>query len=237
MAIIINSTKNASSHGVKILVYGQSGAGKSYLTSTLPGKTLILSAESGLLSLRSFDIDTATIKDMADLKDAFELVAGTDKYNNVVLDSLTEIAENILDVESAKKTKSGEPVGLAAYNELYKQVKRICKNFRDLEGKNVIFTALVEREKDELSGAVLLFPLLPGKKLQGEVPALFDEVFYLTTATDKETGEVTRWLQTQRDNKVMAKDRSGSLEMFEAADLTAIFKKINATKGETKKGA
>lgn len=235
MAITIQSTKDACQHGIKMLIYGASGAGKTRLSSTLPGKSFILSVEKGLLSLRDCDIDTATINNIADLREAFEIVAKSDKYQNVVLDSLTEIAEQILDVESSKKTKSGEPVGLAAYNELYKQIMKICRNFRDLPNKNVVFTALVEREKDELSGAVLLFPLLPGKKLQGEVPALFDEVFYINTATDKETGKTDRWLQTQKDNKVMAKDRSGALDMFEPADLKLIFNKINAT-GD-KKGA
>lgn len=231
MALQINNTKDASSHGIKLLVYGTAGAGKTRLSASMPGKTIILSAESGLLSLRGFDIDTVTIGDMQDLRDAYNMIIESN-YNNVVLDSLTEIAESILEVESSKKTKSGELVGLAAYNELYKQVKRLCKAYRDLPGKNVLFTALVEREKDELSGAVLMQPLLPGKKLTGEIPALFDEVFYLTAAPDKETGVVSRWLQTQRDNKVMAKDRSGALDQYEPADLTHIFNKINAVTGE-----
>ena len=62
MGIKSQSTKNSKTdNGIKILLYGNSGAGKTFLTSTLEGKTIILSAEAGLLSLQGYDIDAITI--------------------------------------------------------------------------------------------------------------------------------------------------------------------------------
>ena len=52
------SLKDAiESRATKYLVYGGSGVGKTTLIASLPGKILILSAESGLLSLSGADID------------------------------------------------------------------------------------------------------------------------------------------------------------------------------------
>ncbi len=42
-------------------------------------------------------------------------------------------------------------------------------------------------------------------------------------------GNPTRWLQTSRDYNYEAKDRSGSLEMFESPDLSAIAAKVIST--------
>lgn len=50
MAINLRNTNDVSINGVKVLVYGQAGAGKTHLIRTLP-HPVILSAEGGLLSL------------------------------------------------------------------------------------------------------------------------------------------------------------------------------------------
>tara|TARA_R110002012_G_scaffold157836_1_gene319110 strand:+ start:124 stop:291 length:168 start_codon:yes stop_codon:yes gene_type:complete len=50
MAINLQSTNTVSARNLKLLVYGQAGAGKTSLIPTLP-KPVILSAEGGLLSI------------------------------------------------------------------------------------------------------------------------------------------------------------------------------------------
>ena len=233
MALIINSTKKAVSNGVKMLVYGMSGAGKTRLSATLPGKTLILSAEAGLLSLREFDIDTVAITSIAELRDAYTYIASPEgaKYDNIVLDSLSEIAEQVLAHELSINKD-----GRAAYGELAKQMVALTKAFRDMAGKNVMCIAKAERAKDDQTGAMLFAPSFPGTKLTTDVPYLFDELLYLHAVRDNETGEVKRYLQTTSDNRVTAKDRSGALEQFETADMGIIFNKINGTKPTQKGG-
>ena len=66
---------------------------------------------------------------------------------------------------------------------------------------------------------------MPGNTLKQGVGYFFDEVMALRVEKDAE-GNPTRWLQTSRDYNYEAKDRSGTLEMFESPDLSAISAKI-----------
>ena len=52
MALKINSTSDVEIERIVGLVVGQSGIGKTFLVSTLEGKTLVASAEGGLLCLK-----------------------------------------------------------------------------------------------------------------------------------------------------------------------------------------
>lgn len=221
MAITIQSTKGAASNGIKCLIFGSSGSGKTRLASTLQGKTLILSAEAGLLSLREYDIDSITINTWDELKEAYKYCCTKEAahYDNIVIDSLSEIAEVVLE-----NAKTNVKDGRMAYGEMAEQVVKIVKAFRDMEGKNIIMLAKVERAKDELSGAMLYTPSFPGAKLAQNLPYLFDEVFAMRT--DKHGDETVRFLQCQRDNQYEAKDRSGALDQFEPADLSEIINKI-----------
>ena len=56
-AIEVKSTAEHASKNISMLIYGPSGFGKTTLAGTLTGKTLIISAEGGLLSLHNKEID------------------------------------------------------------------------------------------------------------------------------------------------------------------------------------
>ena len=75
-------TSQIMNNGITILVYGQSGVGKTTLIKTLPGKVLILSAEAGLLSLRDTDIEYVDIHTMDDLTEAYTyILSNITEYN------------------------------------------------------------------------------------------------------------------------------------------------------------
>jgi len=61
MAISLKRTRDLAKNGVKILVYGQAGSGKTSLIRTLPNP-LVLSAEAGLLSIQDADLPYIEIK-------------------------------------------------------------------------------------------------------------------------------------------------------------------------------
>lgn len=223
MAINIQSTKEAAkAQGQKVLCYGQSGAGKTVLATTTGGTPLIISAESGLLSIADHDIDTVAVNSIDDVHEIYSFMSGSDdakKYDWLVLDSISEIAEVVLSTEK-KLTKDPRK----AYGALQEQMTDLIRAFRDLP-INVYMSCKMERIKDEEAGTLLYSPAMPGAKLGQQIPYFFDEVFALRAEKDDE-GNMQRWLQTASDMQYSAKDRSGRLDMFELPDLKAIQTKI-----------
>lgn len=222
----LRSTREATVNGIKVLVYGPAGVGKTTLCATTGGNPLIISAEAGLLSLRQHDIPFIEVNDMASLTEAYSFVSQSAEaaaFDWICLDSISEIAEVVLSSEK-KLTKDPRQ----AYGALMEHMGDIIRKFRDLNGKNVYFSCKQERIKDELSGAMLYGPSLPGAKLAQSIPYFFDEVFALRVEADQE-GQPHRWLQTASDASYSCKDRSGSLEMFEHPQLASIAAKIYPT--------
>jgi hypothetical protein len=225
---LINSRDAARVNGVKILVYGQAGAGKTRLCATAPNP-VIISAESGLLSLREFDLPVIEVSTIADVHEAYKFLAESEEgsqFASVCLDSISEIAEVVL---AAEKKATRDP--RQAYGALQEQMAELLRAFRDLPGRNVYMSAKIERSKDETTGAMLYAPSMPGQRLGQSLPYLFDEVFALRVEKDTE-GRPTRWLQTQADFQYAAKDRSGALDAFEAPDLGAVINKITQPAAE-----
>jgi hypothetical protein len=70
VAIQILKTGGVHTNGVKMLVYGNAGAGKTSLCATLP-TPIIISAEAGLLSIQSADLPYIEIKSIDDLREAY----------------------------------------------------------------------------------------------------------------------------------------------------------------------
>ncbi len=212
-------SQTAREHGIKALVYGLAGSGKTTLATTTPepDKTLILSAESGLLSIRDSDVDTAQIKTIADMEEAYEFLQDS-KYTWVIIDSLSEIAELVLVDEKAQSRD-----GRMAYGNLADRMIAICKMFRDIKGVNIIAIAKEQVEMDAV-GETRFIPMFPGAKLAKELPYLFDMVLCLRVRGEGE--EIQRRLQCQPDEQYPVKDRSGCLDMFELPDWTIINNKI-----------
>ena len=73
------SSKDATLHGLKVLTYGDSGVGKTYLIKTLPDheRILIISAESGLLTIADVDIATKVVSTIEEVKEVYAYL-----YNN-----------------------------------------------------------------------------------------------------------------------------------------------------------
>ena len=217
----LKSTKDLHTNGVKLLVYGQAGAGKTSLIRTLPNP-VVFSAEGGLLSLAQDNIPFIEVTDMATLTEAYKWVTESDdakQFDSVALDSISEIAEVVL---SSEKKKSKDP--RQAYGALQEIIGDLIRAFRDIQGKNVYFSAKLEKQADEL-GRMLYWPSMPGNKTGQQLPYYFDEVLALRVEKDAD-GNTQRALMCDSDGLWTAKDRSGQLDAWEAPDLGSIIKKI-----------
>ena len=221
MAINVKTTGSLAANGVKVLGYGQAGAGKTSLIKTLPSP-IVLSAEGGLLSIQDADLPYIEISDMETLREAYTWLTKSDEakgFQSVALDSISEIAEVVLNSEK-KATKDPRQ----AYGAMQEQMADIIRAFRDLPGRHVYMSAKLEKTQDEM-GRVLYAPSMPGNKTGQALPYFFDEVLALRVEKDSE-GNTQRALMCDSDGLWLAKDRSGKLDAWEAPDLGAVISKI-----------
>lgn len=219
--IQLKNTRDVHTSGIKVLVYAHAGAGKTSLIPTLPAP-VVLSAEGGLLSIAGADVPYIEISSMATLKEAYMWAAESAEaaqFQSIALDSISEIAEVVLNYEK-KNTKDPRQ----AYGAMQEQMTDIIRAFRDLPGRHVYMTAKLDKAQDE-QGRMLYAPSMPGNKTGQQLPYFFDEVFALRVEKDAE-GNPVRALMTQSDGLWSAKDRSGKLDAWEAPDLGAIIAKI-----------
>ena len=226
----IKSTKNASEHGLKVLCFGAAGTGKTTMAGTLPGSTLILNVENGALVLKDKDIDIIDIKkvssedpDEMTLLRAYQLIKdGTIKYDNVVLDSLTEISETLFTSLDTTMTKDEKDFG-GLYVAFRSQMVQIIKAFRDLSNVNVIFIAL--EDMLDINGFQKMFPSTPHKKTSMNLAALFDEVLHIEVDANG-----IRSLRTTDSSQCVAKTRTGIEDGTKVLDFSKLYSTL--TKGK-----
>jgi|ERR1051326_920330 hypothetical protein len=220
----IKSTAQAGDEGIKTLVYGRSGVGKTPLLATAP-YPFIISGEKGLLSLKRCNppLPYGEFTNQAQLIDIFKWCASSHEarqFYTLGLDSVSEAAEVLLADLQKKYNNDGRKV----YPALEAETMALLRAFRDLAWKSVVVIGKEEYDKDE-SGLMVYRPLLPGKKLPQAIPYLFDETFRMLVGKDQ-NGQDMRYLRTRLSGTEIARDRSGMLNEFEPANLTYVFSKI-----------
>lgn len=235
MAIRITTVEEAIElTGIKILVHGLAGSGKTVLCATANETTMIINVEAGLLSLKKFlrenpkyqkKIKVATIEsitDLEELRDHFQQ-SPEPLCSWICIDSASEIAEQIIGDE--KKMNADKR---AAYGNLTDRMLECFRDFRNLPGYNVCFTC--KQAVEMIDDKPRYVPSFPGRQIGPAVPYLFDEVFALRVEDEEPDadGKINQYrvLQTSRDVRYEAKDRSGELDQFEIPNLEHIKNKI-----------
>ena len=157
--------------------------------ATLPDP-IILSAESGVLSLghvRIPQITISTYKEMDEAYNFLKLSEHAKQFKSVALDSISEIAEQCLRGEKAVSKD-----GRRAYGEMGDQMRELIRKFRDLPGKHVYFSAKQGYNKDDVTGISRYGPNMPGQSLTQDMPYFFDELFALDHGVVGQVDQVAR---------------------------------------------
>lgn len=220
----IQTTQGAGLRGIRALVYGKAGIGKTFLSTTCQAP-FIIATEPGLLSLRRYNIPYVRATTVSELIAVAEWIAKdpqAQQFKTFFIDSLSETLEILL---ASERLRVGQKEPRKAYNELVIAAVDLLRRFMDIPGPNFIFTAKEDYSQDD-AGAMMYRAKFPGKAMGVEAPYFFDEVWqlHLYRAAD---GKDYRALRCHPTNQHEAKDRSGALDPIEPANLEHIFNKIN----------
>ena len=236
----IKSTNDINNFKIFCLIVGPSGVGKTTLASTLDkDKTIIISTERGLLSIKGTGIDYIEIQGYPedDIKsdetkqgfnqfiNAITMAVNADKYENIFIDSLTEIGQMIFN--DAKILYPDKNKTFLMYEYYSDQITKLLKRMRDQNSFNIFLTALDAMVKKDFTEVISID--LIQKSLAKKIPALFDEVFYYQKL-HREDGTTVRAICTDSDDVDFTKDRSGKLDKYEKPNLEEIKHKILGNK-------
>ncbi len=203
----------------KILVYGDSGIGKTSLALTVPDP-LVIDTEKGTLSLMGSKVNIAQVVSLSQMKKVYEFLRRDAEkedrhFQTIFLDSGTEFQRRMLS-DYMQKSGSLAP-DWDTYEYILEQTRRLIRLLKDLP-YHFIVTALPIQKKVE--GEEKLMPDFIGK-IAREIGAIFDFVFYYTLLED-ETGEKKRVLCTQPSNYWVAKSRIKTVPKFMKPSLAPV---------------
>lgn len=201
-----------------ILIYGRPGMGKTTLLGMLPGKTLIIDVDRGtdvLIGTKSDVVFGRLSEDLTDLPEVIKSLESQCPYDNVCIDSLSELEKSMLTVLGRLGKNNGAPE-LGHYNQVQFKMADYVRRFRALPC-NTIFTAWEElREKTSADGSKyqIALPSLSGKST--------DTICGLCNAVGRiyiNPADAERMIQLKATNYCVAKDRIGKRESCKFSEL------------------
>lgn len=221
----------ALNFGVKSVVFGPPGSGKSPIcVNTAPNACAVI-CEPGFLSLRSSTVLTVDAFQASRIEDFFEWLKNSQEakqFHTVVIDSVSQMAEILVDSELGGTSKGGnEQHGLRAYGKMSRTMMKYLNQMYFMPQKNIVLIA--KQQIIDINGVAYKRPYFPGKELPVRVPHLFDLVMQLDRFTNipgaapKEGGH--RAFKAAETYDCMGRDRSGNLAAYEPPDLAQIFTK------------
>jgi hypothetical protein len=212
---------------LSLVVFGESGAGKSHLADTAPGPRLILDVEGGtrftpsrkvpwdprgpVPELGPDDSAVVYITKFEDVDRAFQwLPTGQHPFRSVIIDSLTELQMRAIDMQAGTNQMQQQDWGV-----ILKKIEAHVRSFRDLTMnpvRPIEVLVIVAGVKEKGVKDPVLRPLLSGQI--AEKLAYHVDTQGLLTVTIGSDGLPERQLQVMPVNNVAAKDRTGRLGVY-----------------------
>jgi hypothetical protein len=207
--------------GWKILVYGDSGSGKTYFAGTFPDP-LFLDLEDGMRSLlqlkrniKRYPKDPAQqVTEIGQVRSFLNLVKGIKPadapFKTIVVDSLNElqilVIEQSIKQNNVNRIYDDQPTQ-GDYGKLARDMQTLVRMFIKLP-YNVIFIAgCKEREFPEDK----LLPLFMGKKTGPDVRRIIEQIGYCYTKQATKDAPVEHLIAFGDTPAFIAKDRTGKL--------------------------
>ena len=200
----ILKAKDLKEEKVTALFYGPPGIGKTSALGALPGKTLIIDVDRGTSVLKgSENVDIVRLtEDLSGLPEILKELSAKCTYDNVCIDSLSELERGMLAFFGRMGKNDGVPQ-LQDYGRVNYKLVDYCRQYRALDA-NIIFTAWEDRREIVAPTGekyTQCCPLLRDKVVDN-VCGLCDIVGQIVTGKDGE-----RFIRLEGSQGVVAKDR------------------------------
>lgn len=194
----------------KILIYGESGVGKSRFASTFPN-VLFIDMDLGMSSITE-QVDKLTIEDFRQLSGIHEYLAGGDHpYTAVVLDTLNEMqrlamGSTIDEFPKIKGRAYGNLPNMADYGKMLHDMVEMTRKFISLPMQVILISQVNSRQFD----TDVLQPQLIGKNTARELARKMDVIGYIYKVTEQEqevphiTFSATNYVTKDRSFKLPA---------------------------------
>jgi hypothetical protein len=256
MKIISADQRLAERRGVKALILGPAGVGKTSLLRTLDSAhTLFVDVEAGDLAVQDVPVDTIRLDDWTTARDIacriggpnpsfpptacfsqahYEAVGGRlgdfDRYQTLFVDSITAISRLSFrwaeQQPEAFSERSGKKDVRGAYGLHARELIAWLNQLQHARGMNVIFVAILERATDDFNVSTWQVQM-EGAKTSRELPGIVDQIVTMQWV-DFGDGTPARSFVCTAPNAwgYPAKDRAGRLEQIEEPHLGKLIAKL-----------
>jgi hypothetical protein len=256
MKIIGADERLAEPRGVKALIVGPTGVGKTSLLRTLdPVRTLLVDIEAGDLSVQDVPVDAIRVDDWPTARDLacriggrnssfpptacyseahYQAVGGAldnfDRYDTVFVDSITAVSRLSFrwaeQQPEAFSERTGKKDTRGAYGLHAREMLLWLHQLQHARGKHVVFVGILEKVTDEFN-ATSWQPQMEGSRTGRELPGIVDQIITMAWV-DFGDGAPTRAFVCTSPNSwgYPAKDRAGRLEQIEEPHLGRLITKL-----------
>jgi hypothetical protein len=206
MKIISAAERLSEPRGVKLLIIGPTGVGKTSLLRTLdPARVLFLDGEAGDLSVQGVPVDTIRIDDWPTARDIAVRIGGPnpsflpvhayseahyqaaggalenlDRYDLIFVDSITAISRLSFrwaeQQPEARSERTGAKDLRGAYGLHAREMLMWLHQLQHARGKHVALVGIQEKVTDEFNRHLGFEVQMEGSKVPREIGAIVDEI-------------------------------------------------------------
>lgn len=220
----------AVNFGLKCVVYGGPGSGKTPVCATTSPRALLLLCEAGARTLANSDTPTWPAFNVNAIDEFFAWFfssAEAKNYDTLVIDSVTQMAEICVEHYLGARTKNGNQAdGKRAYGQMSRHVMENLNKLYFMPQKHVVL--ICKQGTDEVNGIQQTRPIMPGRDLNVRIPHLVDNIIHCGVHLNCGVADRSTFM-CLGDMTTMARDRSGLLAQYEPANISHIIAKSSGT--------